>query len=90
METLDAEQVNSLVFGLAVMILAVVTVLVGAALVVKLKTARAATIERQDHVQLLHSYEELSRSAAEALEQHGGELTAMTKKLTQIEQRLGR
>jgi len=90
METLDAEQLNSLVFGLAVMILAVITVLVGAALVVKLRTARAATIEREDHVQLLRSYEELSRFTAEALEHHGCELTAMRKQLTQVEQRLGR
>jgi voltage-gated potassium channel Kch len=90
METLDAEQLNSLVFGLAVMILAVATVLVGAALVVKLKTTRAVTIEPQDHLQLVRSYEALSRSTAEALEQHGGEITAVRKQLAQIEQRLGR
>ena len=90
MDTLDAEQFNSLVFGLAVMILTVVTVLGFAALVVKARAARAGSLDHAEHAALLRRYEELSRSTATALDRHHDEFTAVRAHLTLIEQHLDR
>ncbi|MEX5305619.1 hypothetical protein RF644_07625 [Kocuria sp. CPCC 205258] len=88
MDTLDAEQLNSLVFGLAVMILTVVTVLGLAALVVKARTAHAGTLDRAEHAALLRRYEELSRSTATALDRQREEFTDVRAHLGRIEKHL--